>query len=446
VAFEAHAYFHSRDGETLVYDYGLVGPGPRSGGDTYNASTAVDDEIYFGGWVHAPAPRPRRGEVDFRNKYSHLHVFDKREWRVGLLWREGIGSPRLWAGEVTGLLYNPARDTLLLARGDGHKRLGVYEANRRGGRVAQVSPARVLRGAIYMDHACFSLHHGWGGAPGVHCLDLEGYRGFTQEAPAGSSSDGGPLPLYRSGDVAAAYTRLYIAARGGVYVFDPFGGEPPVFHRLLDFSPGVYSPLRSNMLPLAGGLLAAFSAVPHSTVRGTPELPPGQQAASRLPPGPSVLLHLAPPTARIVAALGARVTSLAYAGGWVLAATVTGPNLERYDATLVDHCAKDILALGVDSVVSPRQPAVSFLFRVARGRAVLGGLPLLGYRRALLRLLEGGGGGAVLHYYTLHTPPGGADSERLGLRVGEAADLSTPTGRLVSFTLPPGLYEAVLEP
>ncbi len=83
LSFEARARFLDLKSCSVVeYDYGLVGPAPRSGGDTYNASTSVDGVIYFGGWVHAPAAwspgagAGGGGTVSFVNKYSHVHSFD----------------------------------------------------------------------------------------------------------------------------------------------------------------------------------------------------------------------------------------------------------------------------------------------------------------------------------------------------------------------------------
>ncbi|MEM0457738.1 MAG: DUF2139 domain-containing protein, partial [Sulfolobales archaeon] len=50
LAFEAESFFIERDYQQR-YKYDLVGPQPVSGGDTYGAVEAVDEKIYFGGWV-----------------------------------------------------------------------------------------------------------------------------------------------------------------------------------------------------------------------------------------------------------------------------------------------------------------------------------------------------------------------------------------------------------
>ncbi|RLE91469.1 MAG: DUF2139 domain-containing protein, partial [Thermoprotei archaeon] len=54
LAFEAEAHFKTREYER-IYRFEQVGYQPTSGGDTYNAVDVVDEYIYFGGWVHAPA-------------------------------------------------------------------------------------------------------------------------------------------------------------------------------------------------------------------------------------------------------------------------------------------------------------------------------------------------------------------------------------------------------
>ena len=442
-AFDAAAYFHDRwSGETLVYGYELLGPPPRSGGDTYNASTWVNETIYFGGWLHAPAAR-RGNEVDFRSKRSHIHSYNEAEREVRLIWSSGIAHPTMWAGEVTSLAYNPLRGTLIAARGDGHRELGVYEVDPATGEAKKVSGVRVLRTALYMDMHCHSLHHGWGGAPGAHCLRLEDNKPeatieITDTAAA--SADGGPAPTYRSGDIAPAYTRLQVYARGGVYTLDPLGGDPPVYHRLLDLGHAPVGPLRSNTLQVAGAPLAAYNAQPHSTVRGTPELPREQQRASRSPPAPTLLVHHTAPAPRIVAVLGARATSLAVMEDRLLAATATCPNLERYDATTLDHSSRDITQLPLSTLATGNPPPVAIelqAWMLPEDRP-WGGIPLTGYHRAELTITAKRGGTLTIHGYSLNTPPQGADSDRVSLQPGRnPVDLATASTRapIASFTL-----------
>ncbi len=139
VAFEAEAHFiDMKSGEEKTYDFILVGDAPpTSGGDTYNAVETVDEFIYFGGWVHAPAVYREDRRILFNNKYSHVHVYDTEEGSVKLLWKESIHHETDWAGEVSDIIYDPYGDRLLLAREDGHTNLGVYSLDRKRGGEAE---------------------------------------------------------------------------------------------------------------------------------------------------------------------------------------------------------------------------------------------------------------------------------------------------------------------
>lgn len=96
LAFEAIANFiHVSEGRVRRYRFEQVGPLPTSGGDTCNAVEAVDNTIYFGGWVHAPAIYRGRevrlgATISFRNKYSHVHAYDIEEDSITLLWKESM--------------------------------------------------------------------------------------------------------------------------------------------------------------------------------------------------------------------------------------------------------------------------------------------------------------------------------------------------------------------
>ncbi len=142
LAFEANAYF-IREDKTSIYRYEMVGYQPVSGGDTYNAVDSIDNYIYFGGWVHAPAKYLGRGErgatISFVNKYSHVHEYNVDNDQVRLLWKENIHHPTDWAGEVSEIIYNPVEDDLLIARADGMTNLGVYKLDRRTGHTGLVS-------------------------------------------------------------------------------------------------------------------------------------------------------------------------------------------------------------------------------------------------------------------------------------------------------------------
>ena len=442
VAFDARAYFYHADCSTKQYGYELMGAPPRSGGDTYNAATWVDDKIYFGGWIHAPAhykPGSRGiGEVLFTNKYSHVHEYDIAEKKTRLLWSEKGSDPKLWVGEVTDLLYNPLRDSLLAARGDGHVNLGVYEIDRRKGSSQLVTETRVLRGTIYADHACFTLHHGWGGTPGITCLDLEKYRETKVLVSDTSkrSADNGPMPLYRSGDVTGIDTWIISLVRGGIITFDPLGPEEPWFTRLLDFHHSPYGPLRSNALIIGGGLLVAFNASTHSTITGTDELPLEQQRASRKPPTQTLLVYLSLPVARIIGALGVRVTSMSLAGPYILVATSSCPNLERYDATRIDPSVKTIQVLRHDAIYSDPPPLLFDFPGWYVGNYYWGGIPLAGYREAVLEIVTEKSTVLESYTYTLSTGPGGADKDKHEINPGRnQIDLSSHRGPIVSFKL-----------
>ncbi len=137
LAFEAEAHFVDvKSGEEKVYDFTLLGDAPTSGGgDTYNAVETVDEFIYFGGWVHAPAVYRKDRRILFTNKYSHVHAYDTKEGTVKLLWKDSIHHETDWAGgEVSDIIYDPYNDRLLLAREDGHANLGVYSLDRKTGK------------------------------------------------------------------------------------------------------------------------------------------------------------------------------------------------------------------------------------------------------------------------------------------------------------------------
>ncbi|BAA79528.1 hypothetical protein APE_0560 [Aeropyrum pernix K1] len=434
LAFEARSTLLRGDCSWSSYDYSLVGPPPRSGGDTYNAVEAVDGKIYFGGWAHAPAVLERKGkgrlaEVVFTNKYSILHEMDVDTGEVRLLWKEGARDRRLWACEVSEVLYNPLRDTLLLARGDGHINCGIFEAGRRGG-VRKLSSTPVLKGEVFMDMACFSIHHGWGGNPGLECVDLEsGETVYTGEAvPEEAGLDGGGLDHYREGAVFQLHTRVYVAHKGGFTVFDPEGGGEPRFYRVLDFGDNPYSPTRTNALYLGGGVLIPFNTPTAATVRGTDELPNNVQRSSRRSPAPTLLVYVTPTDMRIVGSLGARVTSMEALGDKVLLAWSTQPNFERYDATATDASVRGVAVVSQDSLLAGRPPPLSI--RVDPGWVGdrrFGGLPLYGYRELQV---DPRGGRVVLEAYEI-SDEAPVKYGREVVEGGEWIDVSSLTDSLV---------------
>lgn len=437
-AFEARARLVRGDCSSSEYDFSLVGPPPRSGGDTYNAVDAVDGKIYFGGWVHSPAILERgpgrRAEVRFENKYSHVHEMDVSDGSVKLLWKEGARHPKLWACEVTDVLYNPMRDSLIAARGDGHINCGVLEVERSGRGASMVSDDRVLRGEIFMDMACLSKHTGWGGDPGLVCLDLETYdKVYSSGVPTPErAADSGGLAHYRDGDVFQLHTKVYVSHKGGISVFDPEGGEEPIYYRILDFGDNPYGPMRSNALYLGGGALVAFNTPTASTVRTTDELPTNLQISSRRSPAPTILVYVSPSEARVAGLTGGRVTSMESVGGEVLIAWATQPNLERYDATALDTSVRGVSVAPHSHLLSSRPPPIEVeVDQRWVGENVFGGLPLHGYREAYVR---GEGARLELRFYRLGWGPGEYEEERLELGKGYE-DLSHLTGGIVSARL-----------
>jgi len=376
LSFEAKAYFLSEDYE-MTYDFALVGSGPRSGGDTYNAVAAVDDEIFFGGWVHAPASFDRRRrELSFVTKYSHLHGYDVSEGRVDLLWKEGAGQKSTWAGEVSEILYDGANHRLLIARGDGFRNLGVYSFDLEGKKMTCLSDRAALKGTIFLDWAVFNR----GGLlfNGLQRVDLVSKEILNVDVSMGGdvSRDGvgagNPRVL---GSMGVTSMGVVAFVKGGMFVgnplenFDEFG---MVFVRLFDFALSQCSPFRSNCLPVRGGLLVAYNSFPDTfSLRWSVVVP-------------SLLVFVAPPMVKVVGVFGARITSMEKVGSKIVVAGNTTPNTAKPNA--VDGGYREISVLS-DDVIDRRPPPyhVSLSGGIIRSN-VWGGFPLTGYRNASLNI------------------------------------------------------------
>ncbi|ADV64992.1 DUF2139 domain-containing protein [Desulfurococcus mucosus] len=445
VAMEAEAHFIHDDGFTETYRFQGLGPGPASGGDTYNAVDVVDDEIFFGGWVHNPALYKGKtggsGEIDFRNKYSHIHVYSVAEHSVKLLWSESIHDEYKWAGEVSQITYDPVNDRLLIGRADGHVNLGIYSLPRRGGRVEKVSETPGLKGALFLDYACFDMQPNWlRGVDGIQCVDLVSGQlvKYSVESWSRISVDGGGVEMRGSGYGISAYTRYLHFFRGGVLVGNPV--EPwidePRFMRLFDFGRNPYAPQRSNALVLGGGILAPFNAYTHGFLHGYKE---GDNVLAKhlnTVVGPSVLVYITPPQARIVMALGARVTSMAKRGGEILVGYSTTPNLGGRDASPLDAGVKGITIVSEESLLSASPPPV--VFRVygwmVEGN-YFGGIPLSGYREPRLVIDSKRGNRLTIYHYDAGLPPDIIEESSLSLGEGRSTvDLKGYWG-IVSFRL-----------
>ncbi len=390
LAFEGKAYFYDQDGLRRIYRFEQVGPGPVSGGDTYNAVVAVDDEIVFGGWVHAPAAyrgRNNKGStIDFRNKYSHIHIYDTRDDRVSLLWKESMHHPEKWVGEVSEIIYNPVHDEFLIARGDGHENLGIYSVDHGSGRAIRIADHPAIYGAQHIDHACYAIHK-WV-FKGIECVDMVDHKVIVHEINDLSriSVDGEGTYYPLNGAVGSLMNRLYAFIRGGVIIGDPLDpeNEPYRFIRLLDLGYSQIGPHRTNILYLGGGILVSYNTYTHALMN--PENEEDKESRKRMNTvvSPSLLLYIAPPMLKIVGVLGARVTSMERVGDKIILATNTQANLGRKDATPIDIGVRDFTILPTSIINSGPPPVTIRIPDYMHRIGWMGGIPLMGYSSARL--------------------------------------------------------------
>ncbi|WP_148236282.1 DUF2139 domain-containing protein [Pyrococcus yayanosii] len=442
LAFEAEAHF-IREDSYRIYEFDLVGDKPTSGGDTYNAVEVVDEFIYFGGWIHAPAIYEGKGDgkatISFVNKYSHVHEYDTENDSVRLVWKESIHHPREWAGEVSDIIYNPYMDELLLAREDGHKNLGVYALDRRTGKIRLLSPEPSAKGALVHDTAFFGIGNNFTeGLREIHALDL--VTGRWEKFRLGESVDGGKYVHPHLGAMGGAYNRAFAFVRGGIFIGNPFNDEPFDFVRLFDFYT-FYAPFRTNVLHTGGGILIAFNSHHDAFYRPrTPEEAEFSRFTNTIV-GPSVLVYIAPPMVKIVGTFGARITSLEKAMGKLLLGTNTTPNVGALDATPFDTGNRDIVLLD-EKILQERPPAVSFSLPLAfpskameLGAGTFGGIPLDGYKEPRLILKASRDNELTIYEYDLSLPLNSADEEKFDVKKGRnVIDLSSFSG-IVSFKL-----------
>ena len=440
LAFEAEAHFIDiKSGDERTYDFTLLGNGPTSGGDTYNAVSAVDEFIYFGGWVHAPAVyRPDR-RILFNNKYSHVHVYDTEEGSIKLLWKDSIHHETDWAGEVSEILYDPYGDRLLLAREDGHSNLGVYSLDRRTGKAEPLIQEPSLKGTLVHDTAFFGIGKNFStGIEGFKALDL--ISGKWDAFKLDESIDGRPYLRPMLGTMASAYNRAFALVRGGLIAGNPYMGEGFHFYRLFDFHT-FYAPFRVNAVNIGGGILTAFNAHHDAAYRPDSSDAGINWTATNTIVGPSVLVYIAPPTIRIVGTFGARITSIEKMDGKLLMAANTAPNTGATEATPFDTGNRDIMILD-EGIIHQKPPAVSFslpltITSMARrmGAGTFGGIPLDGYRepRALFYLNRDNR--VTVYEYDMSLPAGEASVETFNLKAGKnILDLDSFSG-IVSFEL-----------
>jgi len=425
LAFEAEAHFVTKDVDQS-YSFDLLGSGPRSGGDTYNAVEAVDDQIYFGGWVHSPAVyngrRNAGGTISFRNKFSHLHAYDIKEQKVRLLWADSIRSETEWAGEVSEIVHDPVSDRLIVARGDGHTNLGIFAADRQKGTVDRLSELPALKGTHFLDYMCFDVKKDWTkGIEGIQTLDLVTGKWTVTPLDCGSISvDGGPVRSPLPGCATSAYSNLFFFVHGGVVIGDPVDAPNEMrFIRLFDFKTP-YAPTRTMAKPVLGGVMVAFNAYSHGSRR------PGSGPDSSPIAGPSVILYVTPPQVRIVGALGARITGFEKVGGELLVAASNEANLGSGDATPIDTGYRDLATLDLGRLLGARPPVTFHALGSLIGDEVWGGIPLDGYSAAQLLCTVTTANKLTIHEYRLSLPVASSHREVFELKPGRnRIDLSS---------------------
>lgn len=454
LAFDAVANFVTDSGVER-YRFEQVGPLPTSGGDTYNAVEAVDDSIYFGGWVHAPAvyegpESSLRGTISFVNKYSHVHFYDVEDRRVSLLWKEGAARRDEWAGEVSEIIYNPVQDELLIARGDGTINLGVYGIDRRTGEPRKLSERPALKGALVYEYACFDILerqikdvHGvlfTKAVTGIQCVNLtNGKVTYTSLGDISKRSvDGAPVSWPQTGPAASAYGRFFLFVKGGVFVGNPIDEdtEPVRFLRLFDFGDSGYFSRRTVAKPIGGGVMVAFNAYSESLVRPTNQFEEMVARATNTIVGPSVLLYITPPMARIVGVYGARITSFEPVGDRLVIGANTMSNTSRYNALPLDIGYRGFMIEPISEVLS-RTPPVRFSVPGALVKdKVFGGIPLAGYSRPRLVIRAGRGNRLHVYEYDFSLPAQDAYEETYDVTGGKnVIDLSGFGSSILSFRL-----------
>ena len=357
-----------------IYNFDLIGKAPRSGGDTYNAVTAVDEKIYFGGWIHAPAIYENK-TLKFTQKFSHLHCYDIADEKVKLLWKDGPGEEDGWAGEVSEVLYDELNNKLYIARGDGHFNLGLFVFDLDKNEMKMISDEPALKGTQFFDKFVFNT-----GAlmfEGLQYVDIDTQEHNIIEVERDNKMAKDGEEVYeatlvdRIGCMGTTANQLFVFLRGGFFKGNPFteaeNSEPPMsFIRLFDFPRSSTSPFRANVLPIRGGLLTAYNALPDTF---------GMEKLKVFMP--SVLVFISPPMVKIVGVFGARITSIEKMGSSILVAGNTMPN--TIQPIPMDSGHREISVLS-DDIIDRHPPAfeISVHGSIIEDK-VWGGIPLTGY-------------------------------------------------------------------
>lgn len=442
VAFDAEAHF-LRENKERIYGFNKVGKLPTSGGDTYNAVATVDDSIYFGGWVHAPAIyKEKDSRIRFVNKYSHVHEYNTKNDDIRLLWTDSIHDEKKWAGEVSDIIYDPYNDRLLLAREDGDKHLGIYALDRNSGDVEQLNDSPSPKGALVHDHVFFGVGKNFEltGLKAIYALNL--ITEEWEEFSLGSSIDDGEYLIPYIGEVASLYNRVIAFVRGGVFAGNPLDNEKIRFARLFDFST-LYSPMRNNTLPIGGGLLIAYNSMHDQVYQPKGTLENEFKKFTNPVIGPSVLLYITPPMVKVVGVFGTRVTSIEKMGGKILLGTNTTPNVSR--ATPFDTGQRGITVLD-ENILHRSPPPATFTLPLKYPTTAMndfkagtfGGIPLTGYLHPRMVIYASKKNTLEINEYDLSLPMLDAYSEEVTLEKGKnIIDLRSYSG-ILSFKLEKG--------
>ena len=440
LAFDAEAHF-IKDYDEQLYNFRMLGKAPASGGDTYNAVEAVDDFLYFGGWVHAPAIY-KGGKISFKNKYSHVHEYNIEDDSLRLLWKDSIHHSTKWAGEVSDIIYDPYEDRLLIPRQDGDEHLGVYAIDRDTGDEKKLTDSPSLKGDILHDSAFFTSGDSFSkGIQKVMCFDLIEKK--WTEFPVNNiiSMDGEDILVNSVGDVASIYNRFFVFTRGGILIGNPLSGENFRAVRLFDFFT-FQSPMRSNTLYINGGVLIAYNAH-HDALYSVKTLEDKvKYTLTNAIVAPTLLIYIAPPMTKIVGAFGARITSMEIVGDKIVIGTSTSPNLGAGDAVPYDTGHRGFSILDIDALQNPPSP-VSITMPLALISLVMqktehhnfGGVPLDGYKNPKLIIYASNSNKLTIYEYDLSLPLTYSHSDSFPILPGKnVIDLSAFSG-IVSFSL-----------
>ena len=440
LAFEGEAHFIKDSGEK-TYDFQFVGKSPVSGGDTYNAVECVDEYLYFGGWIHAPAIYENR-KINFVNKYSHLHEYDINNDSIRLLWKDSIHHPTKWAGEVSDIIYDPYNDRLLLAREDGNENLGIYSIDRDSGQLERAREEPTLKGEILHDSVFFASGDNFSvGLQKMLSLDLIEKKWEDYDVSNIEALDGDKIFMPSIGDIGSAYNRIFSFVRGGILIGNPLSGEEFKYVRLLDFF-NFQAPMRTNVLYLNGGLLIAYNAHHDAIYRPRGLGDKIKSIFSNTIVSPTLLLYVTPPMIKIVGVFGARITSMENIGDKILLATNTAPNVGAEDATPHDTGYRNFSVMDED-VIQKEPPPISIslptmlpsLAKKEMGYNVFGGIPLDGYKEPKLFIHSTKNNELRIYEYDISLPLNPATQDKFGVSPGKnIIDLSSFSG-IVSFSL-----------